>query len=50
MKTAPHCPASLDITPSDFCFYGSVKGRLSGRSFMGAAEGFEAVRGILNNI
>jgi hypothetical protein len=50
MKTAPHVPYSPEIAPSDFSFFGHVKGCLIDRSFLDTEELFEAVRGILDSI
>jgi hypothetical protein len=50
MKTAPRPLYSLNLAPSDFCLFGSVKGCLSGLSFESADELLEAVQGVLDGI
>jgi hypothetical protein len=50
MKSAPHPPHSLDLTPSDFYVFEYVKRCLPGFSFEDADQLLAAVEGVLESI
>jgi hypothetical protein len=50
MKPAPHLPCSLDLAPSDFFFFGDVKGKLTGYRAEIPSEFLVRIRVILAEI
>jgi hypothetical protein len=50
MKQAPHLPYSPDLTPSDFCRFGCVKGKLIGYRTETPSELLVYIRVILAEI
>jgi hypothetical protein len=50
MKSAPHPPYSLDLTPSDFSLFRYVKRCLAGLSFEDVDQLLAAVEGVMEGI
>jgi hypothetical protein len=48
LSGAPLPPSSPDLTPSDFCLFGSIKDRLQGTTFMEKNHSFAELCEILN--
>jgi hypothetical protein len=49
-RPVPHSPFSLDLAPSDFCLFGTIKRRVRDRQFHAVGELMEAIGDVPGSI